>query len=66
MKQWVLARLAAVGAAGAALFSVGEAKAADCPPFVNPVYVTGSSASQPVLQAISGVLSTQTTPVTVV
>ena len=66
MKQWFLVRLAAAGAASATLLSIGEAKAADCPAFTNPVYVTGSSASQPVLKAISVVLAGQATPVTVV
>jgi hypothetical protein len=66
MKRWSLSRLVAVGAAGVTLLSFGEAKAADCPAFTNPVYVTGSSASQPVLKAISGLLAAQATPVTLI
>jgi hypothetical protein len=42
------------------------ANAADCPAFTNPVYVTGSSASQPVLASIAGVLAAAAAPVTVV
>ena len=57
---------AAIGVLSASLTHAVQARAADCPAFTNPVYVTGSSASQPVLQAIAGVLGGSTTPVTVV
>jgi len=69
MVRWT--RLAAALAAGGVALGISsEAMAADCD-FTqagtpNPVYVTGSSASQPVLQAMSVVLAAQTTPVTLV
>jgi hypothetical protein len=66
MKRWSLARLAAAAVGAATLTMGAAAHAADCPAFTNPVYVTGSSASQPVLAAISGVLAAQSTPITLV
>lgn len=65
-KTLVARRVAALAAAAASLAVGTTARAADCPAFTNPVYVTGSSASQPVLQAVAGVLAGASTPVTVV
>jgi ABC-type phosphate transport system substrate-binding protein len=67
MAQWSRRALALV-AAGIALGVSAEAEAADCnfTTAQNPVYVTGSSASQPVLAAISAVLAAQATPITLV
>jgi hypothetical protein len=43
-------------AAAAVLGAAGRAEAADCSTYPNPVFISGSSASQPVLQAVAGVL----------
>ncbi len=70
MKRNSLARVASVAAClGAALTLAGRAEAQTaptCASLANPVYVTGSSASQSVLQAIGAALNTAATPVTLV
>jgi ABC-type phosphate transport system substrate-binding protein len=61
---------AVVAAGGAVLATAGPARAAnvDCSNSTtvpNPVYIAGSSASQPVLQAIAKVLAAQSPPISI-
>lgn len=70
MKKTYTAYAVAAIAGGAVLTTAGPARAAsvDCSNTTtvpNPVYIAGSTASQPILQALAAVLATQNPPISI-
>src|ERR1051325_12170905 len=61
-------RLSWIGALGVLIAAPRLAAAADCPDFttMNPIYLNGSSAAEPLVIAMSKVLAAQTSPTTLV
>src|ERR1044071_5709905 len=61
-------RLSWVGALGVLIAAPRLAAADDCPDFttMNPIYLNGSSAAEPLVKAMAPVLAAQTTPTTLV
>jgi ABC-type phosphate transport system substrate-binding protein len=61
-------RLSWIGALGVLIAAPRLAAAADCPDFtaMNPIYLNGSSAAEPLVVAMAKVLAAQTSPTTLV